>query len=305
MNTSALKKSNKKELLTANWEYHQRKMLIVSDLDGTLLNQNGTLDQYTIDVVKKITDKGHIFCLATGRPWRGAEHIYKQLGLKTVIVNLNGSYIWHPYDEYFLPINIVFQKSLVKSLLLEKKIMSRIDNIIVENRSGTYILNKPAIDHEVKEFNEWFHVVMNDDQNIFFGKQQLLKMRYDPNAMLLQIRDQKCIDEVTYYIKETFNTFVVRNWSLPNSGNIIEINSRYANKGNAVDFLSSYYGIQADSTIAFGDGQNDMQMLEKVRFGYAMKNARTSAKLVARYITKHTNDHCGVADTLAKRFFNN
>lgn len=68
MNTSALKKSNKKELLTANWEYHQRKMLIVSDLDGTLLNQNGTLDQYTIDVVKKITDKGHIFCLATGRP---------------------------------------------------------------------------------------------------------------------------------------------------------------------------------------------------------------------------------------------
>ncbi|WP_084266120.1 Cof-type HAD-IIB family hydrolase [[Mycoplasma] testudinis] len=299
MNSSALKKLNKST--NADVQYHKRRMLIISDLDGSLLNNKGELDQCTVDTVKELTKLGHVFCLATGRPWRGSKHIYDQLGLKTILINLNGSYIWHPYDKDFLPINIVFQKDLVKRLLLKKNIMKRIDNVIVENRSGTFILKKPTEKHEIAEFNQWFHIQMDDEKMNFFGHDKMLNMEFDPNAILLQIRDNRCIDEVTYYLKETFNTFVIRTSSLPNSGNIVEINTNYANKGNAIDLLSSYYGIQRDSTIAFGDGENDLEMLQKARFGYAMKNGGATAKIVARYITKDTNNNHGVAHELIKK----
>lgn len=69
------------------------RYLIVSDLDGTLLNNKGELDQLTIKVVKKLINNGHIFCILTGRPIETSLPIYRQLGLKHLLSNHNGSCI--------------------------------------------------------------------------------------------------------------------------------------------------------------------------------------------------------------------
>ncbi|WP_238315394.1 HAD family hydrolase [Mycoplasmoides pirum] len=280
----------------------KRKMLIISDLDGTLLDNKSKLSQFTIDVVKKIVQQGHLFCIATGRSAKGSIDIYNQLGLNTVLINLNGSYIWHPKDKDLLPINIAFNKNLIRQLVLEKNIFQHLNNIIAESHNAMYILKKPTEKNEIKELNELFRIDMNITDNQFFGKNHLLNMKVDPNTALLQLKNSKYLDEVVYYIKQRFNTFVVRSWSLPNSGNVIEINTKFANKGNGVEFLESYYGIQRDSTISFGDGENDVDLLRKVRFSYAMKNGSSAAKLMARYITSNTNDKDGVALELKKIF---
>ncbi|WP_052664050.1 Cof-type HAD-IIB family hydrolase [Mycoplasmoides alvi] len=280
----------------------KRQMLIISDLDGTLLNDQSELSKFTIDVVKKISQQGHLFCIATGRNAHGSIDIYKKLNLKTVLVNLNGSYIWHPYDTNLSPINIVFNKELIRKLILEDNIFKHIDNIIAESYNAMYILNKPNKPKEIQELNELFRIDVNKTENQFYGKNHLLNMKNDPNTVLLQLKKSRYLDDVVYYIKQRFNTFVVRNWSLPNAGNIIEINTKFANKGNAIDFLMSYYGISMDSTISFGDGENDIELLRKARFGYAMKNGSSAAKLVARYITSKSNDKDGVAIELKKIF---
>lgn len=280
----------------------KRKMLIISDLDGTLLNDESKLSPLTINVVKKISEQGHLFCIATGRNTHGSLDIYKKLNLKTILINLNGSYIWHPYDKNLLPINIAFNKELVKRLVLEKNIFGHLNNIIAESYNAMYILNKPSKLEEIEELNELFKINVNITENQFYGKKHLLNMKMDPNTVLLQLKNPKYLDEVVYYIKQRFNTFVVRSWSLPNAGNIIEINTKFANKGNGVDFLTSYYGISKDSTISFGDGENDIDLLRKTRFSYAMKNGSSTAKLIARYITSKTNDQDGVAIELIKIF---
>jgi len=46
----------------------KKRYLILSDLDGTLLNNKSELDKLTIDVVEELIRKGHVFCILTGRP---------------------------------------------------------------------------------------------------------------------------------------------------------------------------------------------------------------------------------------------
>lgn len=127
-------------------------------------------------------------------------------------------------------------------------------------------------------------------------------MEDDPNTILLQIRKHENIDKMVYILKQTFDTFVIRSWSLPNSGDIIEINTKYANKGNSVEFLMSYYGIARDNTYSFGDGDNDVELLLRARSGFAMRNGKNSAKLVSRYVTAFDNEHNGVAVELERCF---
>ncbi|WP_027121831.1 Cof-type HAD-IIB family hydrolase [[Mycoplasma] imitans] len=276
-----------------------KKLLIISDLDGTLLNSESKLTAQTVKLIKVINSMGHYFCIATGRPSRASIDIYNQLGLNTVMANLNGSYIWHPKDSIFKEINLSFSKDLVKNLLHKTSIIKLVDNFIVENNEGTYIMNKPVSAKEFEEFLQCFHIDGKD--NCSFGQDKILKLKHDPNTILLQVKNPNNIDEVIFQLKECFSTFVVRKWSLPVSGNIIEVNTVYANKGNALDYLSSYYGVPKEFVVAFGDGENDIEMLQKARFGYAMKNAISSAKLLARYITKYNNNDNGVAYELYQK----
>ncbi len=55
-------------------------------------------------------------------------------------------------------------------------------------------------------------------------------------------------------------------------------------KGIAVEKILDYYGFSKDEAIAFGDGENDMEMLEAVGTGIAMDNAMDSVKAIANYV---------------------
>jgi len=70
----------------------------------------------------------------------------------------------------------------------------------------------------------------------------------------------------------------------------------------ALRYLSSYYGIPLENCFAFGDGDNDAEMLKTAYFGFAMKNASNTAKLIAKNITEKTNNDNGEAHELAKIF---
>jgi hydroxymethylpyrimidine pyrophosphatase-like HAD family hydrolase len=116
------------------------------------------------------------------------------------------------------------------------------------------------------------------------------------------VRSDEHINDLVFEIKSITNTLIVRNWSVPVLGTVIEINSIFSSKGTALKYLSSYYGIPLENCLAFGDGDNDSEMLRTAFFGFAMHNGSTTAKLSARYLTENTNEHDGVAIEL-KRFF--
>lgn len=287
----------------------KNRKIIVSDLDGTLLKNDETISKYTVDTIKKLTKMGHIFCIATGRPIRSAKQYYEQLGLNTIMANLNGSIISNPSDKNFLTVNLTFSKNIVKELLADKQLMENIGSILIENIDGAYIgvgagVEKKFTDpQKVKEnFLNKFHLDEKDVIRTFTWKDSGFLDR-DVNSVLLYVKNKEAIDQITFKIKSFTNTLIVRNWSLPSDdvGTVIEINSIFSSKGTFVKFLSSYYAIPLMNCYTFGDGENDIEMIKKSN-GYAMKNGSHVAKLMSRLITSYDNENDGVAKELAQIF---
>lgn len=281
------------------------RSLVVSDLDGTLLRNDETISEFSVSVIKKFISKGNIFCIATGRPTRAALKYYKQLGLNTIMANLNGGILVNPSDLAFSTVNLNFSKDILKYLFSNKSLVKNIGCVFVENVDGTYLVTDGTDEFVKWEFLSKFHIGENkEDFNLTLLKiNEYEKITKDVNSILIYIKDKKRIDEVSFKIKGLTNTLVVRNWSLPNdlNGTVIEVNSIFSNKGTAVKFLSSYYTVPLSKTYSFGDGENDLDMLSKSN-GFAMRNSSHTVKLLTSKITTQTNNDDGVAKQIQKLF---
>ncbi|BAC44247.1 HAD family hydrolase [Malacoplasma penetrans] len=288
-----------------NWN---KRTLVICDLDGSLLKDDETISQFSVDIIKKFTSKNNNkFCIATGRPIRAAIKYYKQLGLDTIMANLNGANIINPTDPNFSMINLGFSKEAIKHILSDKKLLKYIGCVLIENIEGTYVLTEEKSKFIQYEFLSKFHINTkkqgDEDGFVALDLNEIDKIDKDVNSILIYIKDKKYIDEITFKIKSITNTLIVRSWSIPTdlTGTVIEVNSIFSSKGTVTKFLSSYYMIPLNQTYSFGDGENDVDMLTRSN-GYAMKNASHTVKLLTHRITKYSNDQDGIAKEMQKLF---
>ncbi|MCF0227620.1 MAG: HAD-IIB family hydrolase [Malacoplasma sp.] len=276
------------------WE----RFLFFSDLDGTLLNNKSDVSPLTIKMVKMLVDAGHIFCIITGRPPKDSIHIYRKLGLKHLMCNLDGAYIWNPTDSTYLPINLCFNSEIAIKILSSKKVMRYVDNYTVQNYRGFYVRYIPKKKLKDCQFNTFG---IKPDQKVELTGKDFKNIRgVDCHGILLQVKNgnKKYLDELLFELHLLSKTLLTRVWEDPGAGYIVEVISKFASKETALDYLSDYYSVPKEMCFAFGDGSNDEGMLRKVTFGYAMMNACPTAKSAASFITKYTNNEDGVARTI-------
>ena len=93
--------------------------LIISDLDGTLVNNSKNISNYTKKIVSLLKDKDIHFVIATGRNYKGAKRIYDELGLKSEIICNNGSTIYDKNGEliYHRVLNKNSTKDIFKKII--------------------------------------------------------------------------------------------------------------------------------------------------------------------------------------------
>ena len=76
-------------------------------------------------------------------------------------------------------------------------------------------------------------------------------------------------------------------------------------KSAGAEIVCERYNISMDEAMAFGDGQNDLDMLNAVGAGFAMANAPEEVKLAAPFVTPADNQHQGLLAVLRKYFATN
>ena len=81
--------------------------------------------------------------------------------------------------------------------------------------------------------------------------------------------------------------------------NNLEINSENATKGSGILALAKSLGVSPEQTMAFGDGENDISMIQMAHFGVAMGNASSFLQSQADYVTL-SNEQDGVAAAIEK-----
>jgi 5-amino-6-(5-phospho-D-ribitylamino)uracil phosphatase len=258
-----------------------KKHLIALDLDGTALKDDKTISHHTKKVIQKAKEQGHVVMIATGRPFRSSEMYYRELQLDTPIVNFNGAFIHHPLDHnwgiYHSPLDMKVAKEIVdalESFYFHNIIAEVIDDVFIhyhdEKLMDVFGLGKPNITTgDLRKF-----------------------LKHSPTSMLIHT-DEGHIKKIREHLSEVHAEVIDhRSWAAP--WHVIEIVKYGLNKAVGVKKAAEYFQIPPERIIAFGDEDNDLEMLEFAGRGIAMGNAIDEVKNIADDITL-SNEEDGIA----------
>jgi Cof subfamily protein (haloacid dehalogenase superfamily) len=122
----------------------------------------------------------------------------------------------------------------------------------------------------------------------------LLDWLEDPPTKLVLVGEPKELDELEPRIKERFGDREHIAKSLPY---FLEFADAGVTKGAGLDFLSEHMGFTREQTVAFGDGENDIELVEWASYGVAVENAHERVKAIADWVCPSAAEE-GVAQVL-------
>lgn len=286
--------------------FNQIKM-IVTDMDGTLLNTKSVVSTGTRDVLKKLIAKGYKVVIATGRNYYEARKLTEDIpGLAYIITN--GSCIIDFNGQE------VFNRLLVKKqVLVLLDIMKKYPSLCYSAFSKEDIIVKNKDD-----YLDSFIFVLS--QNHFQQELDLEKMKEDiKKREIMPLKEIKDLDvliaEETLEIQKFFvlgnsedlagleieiNKKLTGEIKISSSGrNNLEINSANISKGKALKLMAERYKIPLSQTIAFGDSQNDLELLDVAGIAVVMGNSTLESLREKANIIADSNDNDGVARVLS------
>lgn len=261
--------------------------LFVSDLDGTLLNNQIKISENSVDAINQAISKGALFTVATARSFVSASELTKKININAPVILMNGVFIYdiknHKYIKYE-QINKNDAKHIIDLINKhnQKGRMFGFDG----KRLIAYTQNN--CEHTFAEDieNEYRKIVITDNLMEKFNENPivsfvLINSFENLKPIFMDIRDNKNLSCCFYedvYKPEIF-------W--------LEIYSNNVNKANAVKFVKEY--CLAQKLVAFGDNLNDIEMLKFADEGVAVANAVKDAKNASDKVLDLTNNEDAVA----------
>lgn len=266
------------------------KKIIFFDVDGTLVTFNQGTEKVlpsTIEAIRKTREKGNLVYLCTGRSKAEIFDHIMEIGIDGVIgagggyievgddmlyhKKVNDSEVKHMVD-YFDENDFDYYLESNGGLFASKNLVTRLEHMIYGD-----VHSDPIAMQKKKEGNHFIDCMIQGE-NMY---------RTDINkACFLENKNVPFIE-----IKKEFeNKFSVINCTVPafgaDSGELMVPN---IHKANAIEVLLKHLGIDRRNTYAFGDGLNDIEMLQYCEVGIAMGNAKQGLKDMADEITDADN----------------
>lgn len=248
--------------------------IAVSDIDGTLINDNDDLPGNFVEMVTHLNDRDIIFVAASGR---GLESIKNKLNHKAdnlYMISDNGSVIAH--NDKILHVNSFSRKDYLEIV----EILSQLKNvtIAVSTPSINYVkIHEESINYDY--FEEYFtqYTIVDD----------LSSVNDDFVSFSVYCADGSDLSFASKAIQENLHkhSFVVsgEKW--------IDAIPKGVNKGKSLSQLLHILNIKQHESIAFGDYNNDIQLLEFAGKSYAMEDATEDLKAVADEVIGSNNDN--------------
>ncbi|TQR20238.1 Cof-type HAD-IIB family hydrolase [Psychrobacillus vulpis] len=264
-----------------------QRHLIVLDLDGTLLTDEKVISEKTKKTLLLAKQEGHEIMIATGRPYRSSEMYYKELGLNTPIVNFNGAFVHHPTNTAWNSIHTPIELNVVKEVVEAVQNFS-IKNMLAEVLDDVYLHYHD--EHMISAFALGNPLITTGDLRTF--------LKSDPTSLLIHAEEDS-VDLVRKHLEDVHAEVIDhRRWGAP--WDVIEVIRNGLNKAVGLAHVSDYLNIPKDRIIAFGDEDNDLEMIEFAGVGVAMGNAIAPLQNIANEITLSNNDD-GIAEFLIDR----
>ena len=266
--------------------------LLLTDLDGTLINNNGELPPVNIQYIKKIMNKGINVALCSGRSFVSLARFEKEIGLNIpgcYGVCFNGGIVYNAHTKEILKET---RLNLQTTLDILKEIKTAMGNNPVG--IGLYLAGKFYVENPSEEIT-WY---ANKSGIEYIQVDHFAQINQDITKILLKGNNEH-LKVIANHLINIINGKGVAFFSTPNIFEIIPLNS---GKEQGLAFLSQKLNIPTTQIIAVGDQENDLKMIQMAGLGIAVANAITDVKKVAKYITKADNNQ-GVMKEIAEKFF--
>lgn len=259
---------------------------VALDMDGTLLCSDHKPSERTKQFLLDIEKKGAKVIIATGRSFGGTESTAKLLGLDNgLVLCYNGAKVVNYKDK-----SVLFERPLAENHVKEL--------IDIADSMGVHI--------NLYQDNVWYVDKADKDEVRFYSNKcgitpvEKSHDSFDSYSMpkVVFIGEHEKVVEVEKEVKKRLGNEVHVAFS---SDTFLEVMNKDVNKGVTLKWILEHFGIKEEECAAFGDAENDLEMLFAVKYGVAMGNATDEFKKKLKYKTL-SNDEDGIVEFLKEYF---
>ena len=263
--------------------------LIATDMDGTLLDPKGQVDLPRLEkILDQLEERGIRFVIATGNEIHRVKQLLGHLTERVVLIVANGARI---FEGNQLLQAQTWDDDMVNRALEFFKGRECPDQFVVTSMNGGFVKEGTVFtqleNFMTPEMIELFYQRMNFvdelESHLFSG---VLKMS-------LVVGEERS-DSVLEEINQLFNGHVQ---AVSSGYGCIDILQSGIHKAWGLQELLKRWDIKAEEIMAFGDSENDVEMLQLAGIAYAMENADDKAKAVATNFAP-SNSQAGVYQVL-------
>ncbi|BDU50101.1 Cof-type HAD-IIB family hydrolase [Haliovirga abyssi] len=253
---------------------------VAIDLDGTLLNSNHEISDFTKKTLFKVRKKGIKLYIATGRLYKSLYRYKEELKIDTPVICYNGAMaVDGKTDEKIFEIPL---KNSVVNRLIEISREKEVHLNLFSDEKWYVECTGGELERYEKSSGLRSHLVN-------FDKIKELKITKG-----MYVGENKELLEIDSMLEKEFDKKIYKAFSKPY---FLEILNENVSKGDTLIKILEKEGIDPQKTVAFGDGFNDLEMINLVGIGVAMENAPEELKSKVDNITV-SNDEDGVAKFL-------
>ena len=259
---------------------------VAFDLDYKILHEDLSISPYTLDVFRRLHEKGMEILPVSGRSQMSMKPFVEQIGCAAIYISCNGAELWDGQDHTLLR-RETFDVGLARRIAA----FGKEHGCYAQTYGGAYFY-----------FNQYGHYADS------YAKASRLEGQYvgdleawirEPVAKILMMDEVGTIADMLTEARERFNGELSVTCSKPW---FLEFNPLRATKGIALAEAAERLGFGAEDIIAFGDSLNDLSMLESVGLGVCVANGREDVKARCQAVCG-TNEEDGPAHYLEEKLF--
>ena len=239
--------------------------LVVTDIDGTLLPEGThTLNPEYFEVIEKLRERGMQFAAASGRHWKSIDQLFGPVRDKIFYIADNGAYLGTSKRDLFVH---TLPRDIAMDIIREARKLDGVE-VAASCANEAYMEIQGRTWKWLQEGYQYSMHLIDDLTKVEDG---IIKLALDCPSH---------VDQIAADFREKFGDKV----RMAVSGDTwLDIIPLEANKGLAVKELQESLNIRPEETIAFGDQLNDLEMLGRAYYSYAVGNAREEVKKAARF----------------------
>lgn len=248
-----------------------RFRLVATDIDGTLLNPDRAVAASTRQAIRELQRRGIPVVLVTARPLAMITPIYRDLGLTSPIIACTGAVVYDPVQGRLLA-----HHAIPKEIALQ--VVATIRRVDPTLNVGADLVDEWHIDR----IDDRVHRRLAGGMVPIVGGLERTIPASDKEVSAISFRVMEARPAVEAALAQAG---LARHLYITSAGGIVDMVAHGVNKGAALRALAAILGVPIAQTLALGDDENDIPLLQAAGLGVAMGNALDEVKGVAGAVT--------------------